>query len=107
MAGMIIAGALSAFGFLCAMWLAVGWLLPGGKHGVIVCFCTPGLKQISTVHRWEWLRGMGLIRCPVILVDCGLSHEEKAILLYGVKDMELCSLEALAERLELERKEID
>lgn len=107
MGGIVIVGALSAFGFLCAVWAALGWLLPGGKHGAAVCFCTPGLKQLSTLHRWFWLRSIGLIRCPILLVDCGLTETEIKELRRLGQGTEICSPEILVQRLELERDRLD
>jgi len=107
MGGIVLVGALSAFGFLCALWAAAGWLLPGGRSGVAVCFCKPGLKQLSTLHRWYWLRGIGLVRCPILLVDCGLSETEMMQLRRLGQGIEICSPEALPERLELERSRLD
>ena len=103
----VLIGALAAFGLLSAVWAAGGWLLPGGRDGMAVCFCLPGLKQLSTVRRWHWLREVGLLRCPVILVDCGLSEKEKKELARWCNETELCSQEALCERLELERNRFD
>ena len=101
----VLMGALAAFGLFSALWAAAGWLLPGGKDGVAVCFCQPGLLQLPTVRRWHMLRQLGLLRCPVILVDCGLSDVEKRELCR--LGTEICSPEALAQRLELERNRFD
>lgn len=107
MGSVVLVGALSAFGFLCAMWVAVGWLLPGGKHGLAVCVCTPGLKELSTVHRWRWLRSLGFIRCPVIVVAKGLSDPEILELFRAAKGMEICTQEEFYTHLDSESKRFD
>jgi len=107
MGGIVFMGALAAFGFLCALWAAAGWLLPGGKQGVAVCFCTPGLGQLSTLQRWYWLHCVGLVRCPILAVDCGLSEAERREVQRLGKVVEICMPEVLADRLELERNQFD
>ena len=67
-------GTLAAFGLICAVWAAFGWLIPGNRGGATVCLCRPGLAERSTLRRYVWLRDMGLLRDPILLVDCGLSE---------------------------------
>ena len=74
----VLMGALAAFGLVCALWAAAGWLLPGGRGAAAVCLCRPGLKELRTV------RGL-----------CRLGQ-----------GIEFCGLEELPARLERERKRL-
>ena len=69
---------------LAAMGLALlGWVLfgrmvcpvPGGELVVIL----PGRDDGSTLERnvrgLMWLRGLGLLRCPVVIADAGLNPD--------------------------------
>ena len=54
---------------------SAGWRLWGG--GSLGCCCAPcrgegeGLEQL--VRSFLWLRGMGLLRCPIVIADAGLT----------------------------------
>ena len=97
MAGYVILGTLAAFGALCVLWACFGWLLPGGRGGAMVCV---GIPDEGLIARYQWLRGLGLIACPLLVV----TEEGEAILPDGV---EICSPEELLLRLEWERKKVD
>ena len=103
MEGFLVLGTLAAFGCVCAAWALLGWLIPGGKSGAVVCLCHPGLGELNAVRRFLWLRDWGFLRCPILLVDCGLSPEERQTLAALSEHTEFCELEALPARLELER----
>ena len=64
-----VIGVLAAFGALCALWVTLGALLPGGRCRVIVCVC----KQEHTGavrRRYRWLWELGLVKgSAVILTD--------------------------------------
>ena len=107
MAWIVLAGTLAAFGFLCAVWVAVGWLLPGGKDGFAVCVCTPPMKELSTIHRWRWLRSLGLVRCPITVVAKDLDEAQMQELCRAAKDMDICTEEEFYNRLKMESIEID
>ena len=98
-----IIGMLAAFGLMSALWVSLGWLLPGDRDGIAVFFCGQG--RVPPLPRWRLLRQLGLMRSRVILVDCGLSEADKREL--SRWDTEICSPEALAKWLELERKRFD
>lgn len=102
----ILMGALAAFGFICAIWAAVGWLIPGNRGGATVCLCRPGLAERNTLRRYVWLREMGLLRDPILLVDCGLNEDERKELSRLGRCVEFCSLEELPARLEVERERL-
>lgn len=104
MATWIILSVLASFGALSAAWALFGGLLPGGKGGAAVVLCRAGDRPEATLRRYRWLRDLGLIRYPLLIVDGGMEPKERARL---ERDTEICSLEELPARLEQERKKLD
>lgn len=107
MAGYVCLGAAAAFGVLSAIWVLFGWLLPGGTGGALVCRCRPGLKEMPLIRRHRWLRELGLLRVPMLLVDSSFSQEERQFLRRRYSGIDFCSLEELPARLEVERNRIE
>lgn len=107
MTGWIILGVLAAFGVLSGVWALFGWLFSCGIGGALVCMCRPGGQEMALVQRYSWLRGVGLIRSPMLLVGSTLSLREQALLCRKYPGIEFCSLEELAPRLEVERDRLD
>ncbi len=70
MAGFVILGMLAAFGALCAIWILAGTLLPRPKGGVLV-YTARGQEE-RILRRYCWLRDLGLLRCPLVLLDSRL-----------------------------------
>lgn len=95
MAGYLVLAVLAAFGVLSLLWAMFGWLLPVCREGWMLCPGKPG--DLSTVYVYLWLRSMGIVKCPLILADLGLSREERIRL--TEKGIEICSLVELSERL--------
>ena len=93
MAGYVIWGTLAAFGLLSALWVLVGWILPEGKGCAFVCFDIP---DEGIVARYRWLRSIGLLHCPLLVV----TQKERIFL----EDAEICRGEQLLSRLEWERQ---
>ena len=99
---------LQAAGVLLLLWTLVGWLVLGRDRGGMAVFtCLPG--QLGSVEPFlrccMWLRGTGMLRMPVLLVDCGLNPEERARMDRLIRDRVgvSCCLEAeLPERLKME-----
>ena len=93
MAGYILVGALSAWGVLCLLWAVLGWLLPDGKGIALVCLeeADPGI-----ISRYGWLRGLGFLRCPLLV----LSDRESE---YRIDGLETIGPEDLTSRLQEER----
>lgn len=106
MAGWIFFSVLAAFGALCVLWALFGFLLPGQRGAVLVCLCRPGHEEEAILRHYGWLRGLGLLRAPLLLIDGGLTEEERARLLKGRPGVELCGPEILALRLEQERNRL-
>ena len=96
---------LTAFGLLSLGWLAFGRLLfPVGGEG---CWAVipargngDGLEQAVT--GMLWLRGGGLMRGPILLVDCGLDDEGRAVadaLCLREPEISLCHITELPGRV--------
>lgn len=105
MAGYILIGVLAAFGGVSVLWTLFGWLLPGSSGGVLVYPGRPGEGELSFARRYLWLRGLGLLKCPMIVVDLGLTVREKEWL--ETRGIEIRSPEAFAAGLEIGAEEID
>ncbi len=97
---------LAAFGLLCGLWALFGWLLPGSREGLVLCYGTSGLTESGFLRRYLLLRDLGLLGCPLLIVDQGLTGTERRWLEHRCCGIELCEPEALSARLELERKRI-
>ena len=65
MAIYILLGLLAAIGALSVLWVFFGILLPGGKGGAVVCL---GWPEEALLGRYRWLRELGLVRCPLIVI---------------------------------------
>lgn len=94
MAGYFVIGVLAAVGCLSILWALLGWLLPDGRGCVLVCY---GAPDPGICSRYRWLRGTGLLGCPLVAVD---APREAAW-----EDMELCAGEELILRLKWERNQ--
>lgn len=95
MAGYICFGALAAFGLLSVLWVLFGWLLPGSGEGWILFPGKPG--KLHFVTRYLWLKGLGLVSCPLILMDLGLTEQERQWL--SSKEIEIYSRDEVLSRL--------
>lgn len=94
MTGYFVLAVLAALGLLSVLWALLGWLLPGGRGCVLVCYGTPDPGICS---RYRWLRSTGLLGCPLVAVDAaGKMNGE---------DIELCAGEDLILRLKQEREQ--
>lgn len=91
-----VLGTLAAFGALCALWVMLGWLLPVGKGCALVCW---GSAADEIFTGFKWLRGLGLLHCPLIVVT-EMPGEP-------LEMTENCRPEQLLARLEQERNRFD
>ena len=96
----ILIGILAAFGLLCAVWSFLGLWLSGGRGWAAVCY--PGKGQSAALRRCRWLRSWGLLRGPIILVS--REDDPEQLLAREGENVEICTLEALPARLELEQE---
>ena len=101
MAAMIILTVLGAFGLLCALWVVFGFLLPDGRGAATVLLCRGEAGEDAVLQRYLWLYNTGLIRSPLLIVDCGLSSKDRKRL--QRHPIILCTVQELHEKLEQER----
>ena len=107
MAWAICIAVMAAFGALSMLWAFFGWMLPGSGEGLMLCRGTPGLPESGFIRRYLFLRDLGLIGSPLIIVDQGLADAERHWLQNRRCGIELLSPAEFAEWLELERNQID
>ena len=107
MATMIVLTVLAAFGVLSVLWALFGFLLPGQRGTAMVYLWREPGKAEQALRNYGWLRDWGLIHGPLLVIDCGMTEEERARLLKGRQGVEICTLEELPTRLEQERKRFD
>ena len=96
-AGYIVLGTLAAFGLVSALWVLYGFLLPPDRGSVLYAPARPGVAEDSFARRYLWLRELGLLREELVMVDFGLSDEERDWLM--ARGVTVCTPEKLAERL--------
>ena len=101
MTALIVLTVLGAFGLLCALWILFGFLLPGQRGAAVVFLCHGEAGEEAVLRRYLWLYNSGLVRCPLLLVDCGLSRKERTRLEHS--PIILCTPEELQDKLEQER----
>ena len=85
MAGLVCIGTLAAFGLLCVLWLIYG--LCCGKPEGSVLICSGGEQGL--IRRCLWLREMGLLSCPMVLINPEL--DEMDVLWLKSKGIEIWS----------------
>jgi hypothetical protein len=107
MAMMIVLVALAAFGGLSVLWALFGFLLPEQRGTAMAYLWRNHGEGEQALRHYGWLRDLGLLRCPLLLIDCGMTEDERARLLRHRPDIEICTLEELPSRLEQERKKLD
>ena len=99
MAGYIILGTLAAIGMMSVAWVFLGGLLPGSRGGAFVCL---GKPEKAVLARYRWLREVGLVNGPMLIVSDKWEEDCPEMLGSG---MEVCRREELFARLEQEREE--
>ena len=102
----IILTVLAAFGGLCVLWALFGFLVPGQRGAALVCICRGDPREEQILRHYGWLRDLGLIRAPMVLVDGGLTEDDRLRLLRCRQDVELLTMEELPSRLEQERNKL-
>lgn len=106
MAALIMLSVMAAFGVLCALWILFGFLVADQRGASTVCLCRSGIAEEPVIRRYLWLYNTGLIRSPLLLVDCGLTEQERTLLLHH-DNIILCTAEDLLTLLEQEREYLD
>ncbi len=85
----------AAIGLMSVLWAVLGGLLPVCREGWLLY---PGRSgKLNFVPVYLWLRSLGLVRCPLILVDLGLSDGERQRL--ESREIRVMSPEEIAQRL--------
>ncbi len=97
-----ILAVLAAYGLICALWSAVGWLLSGGRT-VAVCFCESEKQVWLGRRRCRFLRDTGLVCRAIVVAAPEVIPPELARV---TEETEFCSPEELISRLGTERKQI-
>lgn len=97
MAGYVVLGALAAFGLVCAVWVLWGLLYPASERGMLIYI---GNGTPAMVRRYLWLKEMGVLRCPLAVMD----PEDLDITWLEEQGIEICSREEILSRLEIGAK---
>ena len=85
--GMIWEGLLAlacALGLALTGWWLMGLLvrpLPGHEARVLLPVRGEGERLEQQLRGFLWLRGMGLLRCPVMIIDVGLTPRGRELAL--------------------------
>ena len=103
----IILTVLAAFGALCVLWALFGFLLSGQRGAAVVCICRGDAREEQIIRHYGWLRDLGLIRAPLLLVADTMTQEERTCLLKCRQGVDICTMEELPSRLEQERNRLD
>lgn len=107
MAWLLCIAVMASFGAMSILWAIFGWMLPGGAGGIIICFGEPGASETGFVRRYLFLRDLGLLNCPMILVDRGMTETERRWLNKRCSGIVIMNGAEFAQWLELERNRID
>ena len=93
MAGIILFGTLAAFGTLCALWLLVGTWLPGDRDGQMIYMWHNSGQGRGFVIRWRLQWDLGLLRGQLVVLDLGLTEEDRAFLARWGRNVEIWEME--------------
>ena len=93
MAGMILLGALAAFGTLCALWLVLGTMLPGDRAGLMIYCWQSSAAGRGFVLRWRAQWELGLLRGRLAVIDLGLTKEDRLFLARWGRNVEIWDME--------------
>ena len=106
MATMIVLTVLAAFGVLSVLWALFGLILPGSRGTFMVYLWRETGEAEQALRHYGWLRDWGLIRSPLLVIDCGMTEEERTTLLKGRQGVEICTPEELTSALAQEREKL-
>ncbi len=101
----IILSLLAVMGLMSIGWLTFGHMLSpvGGRWACVVIPAHGNGENLEqAVTGMLWLRGGGLMEAPILMVDCGLNAEGKAVaaaLCLREPEIGLCPLGELAEHV--------
>ena len=95
----ILLGALAAFGLWCCIYCSAGLFLTEDYCLRIICLLPPEKHPDGAIARYRFLKGLGLVRGPLLVLGDRTAPAED--------DIEFCTVEELSPRLELERNHLD
>lgn len=99
----VIIGFFAAVGFLFLLWLLYGACVPKNSAEVVTVLCQSG-RERQLLRRYRWLRDLGLIRSPIVLVGSDLSAQEQSELVQNFPGVSFMSpaqwQEEMKERLD-------
>ena len=104
MGAYICMGMLSAFGLWCVCWTVFGWLRL--KEPGMVCIARPGPGLAAAICRWNRLRSWNLLTGRLLVMDEGLTEQEKIAILRLGREIEFCRPEELPVLLGMGAKEL-
>ena len=65
MLGFVAIAFLAAFGLVCTVWTLLGFCIPKDQGSLLY----RGAYPVAFARRYLWLREMGLLRCPLTVVN--------------------------------------
>ena len=68
---------LAAFGVFSGLWALAGFFLPRQRRTAMVCVCRCAFVSQAAIRRHRWLCSLGLMRCPLIIIDGGMTEEDR------------------------------
>ncbi len=99
MAVYVILGVLAAFGALCVLYLIFGLLLPRPEGGLLV-YRADRCDEELLLRRYFWLRDLGLVRCPLLLVGSRLPTAQQENIMEKCRGVRFCTWEHWIEEKE-------
>lgn len=93
MLGYVVIALLAAMGLMSLCWCAAGWLLPVCRDGWLLC--PAGEDGPAFVPVYLWLKSLGLVRCPLVVLDLGMDGQRRQYL--QEKEIVVCTPEQLPE----------
>lgn len=86
-------GTLAAMGLMSLGWCLMGWLFPAGRDGWLLCPVQG--SRAGFVPVYLWLRQLGLVRCPLLVLDLGAEPQLRQAL--KRKELIFCTPEQLTD----------
>lgn len=66
---------LAALGLFTLLWGLMGFFLPGCQNGFLLC------TRVEFVPVYLWLRGFGIVTCPLVVLEERVSAQQRRALL--------------------------
>ena len=75
----VVLGVLAAFGALCAVYVAAVACFPKLLGAALVCRGQSQKQELACISRHRRLYELGLLKCPLIVVESTLSEKEQQL----------------------------